>query len=102
MSTVDIEAGECGGVKKDPTTATDETVTLVAVVATLNEVETSPVVSEAKLETPLVAVKNSSRRTSNDEEQAEERLLLQAVPSIKFRDVVFTKKFGSSPYDADR
>lgn len=28
--------------------------------------------------------------------------LVQDVPSIKFRDVVFAKKFGSSPYDSDR
>lgn len=27
---------------------------------------------------------------------------IQEVPLVKFRDNVFTKKFGTSPYDYDR
>jgi hypothetical protein len=50
----------------------------------------------------IIQPDHSSTGTSGTQIQNEVSSIVQDVPSIKFRDVVFAKKFGSSPYDSDR
>lgn len=48
---------------------------------------------------------NEETDDGSDEKSNDKRLRfshMDDIPTVKFRDVVIAKKFGSSPYDSDR